>query len=199
MQQQLAAGRCHYRTESGEPLPDPNRTPGAISPAVTQADLRQTVCRKGGYTKKIRPPASITNREKRLNAASYGYTGRLGDAEYDHLISLELGGDPNDPRDLWMEEPDPGHRPHGGVNNKKDPVEAQLHTAVPSGTAQTRGDHRDRRRRPGAGGPATPSPSSALVPPPPITPGPPQQAAPSPHDRRRRFTWRSLLSRRWHR
>ncbi|WP_330342254.1 hypothetical protein [Streptomyces sp. NBC_00557] len=32
-----------------------------------------------------------------------------------------------------MDEPDPGHRTHGGVNNKKDPVEAQLHTAVCTG------------------------------------------------------------------
>jgi hypothetical protein len=133
IQQQPAAGSCHYRTESGEPLPDPTCTPGAVSPAVTQADLKQTICRKGGYTKKIRPPVSVTEREKRLNAASYGYTGRLGNAEYDHLISLELGGDPNDPRNLWVEEPHPGHRTHGGVNNKKDAVETQLHTAVCSG------------------------------------------------------------------
>ncbi|WP_434099550.1 hypothetical protein [Streptomyces sviceus] len=27
-----------------------------------------------------------------------GFTGRMGDAEYDHLISLQLGGDPNDYR-----------------------------------------------------------------------------------------------------
>ncbi|MFG3207754.1 hypothetical protein [Streptomyces sp. NPDC048192] len=133
VQHQPPVGSCHYRSEGGEPLPDPTCTPGAISPTVTQADLKQTICRKGGYTKKIRPPAAITDREKQLNAASYGYTGRLGDAEYDHLVSLELGGDPNDPRNLWVEEPDPGHRAHGGVNNKKDPVEAQLHTAVCAG------------------------------------------------------------------
>ncbi|MFJ8363544.1 hypothetical protein [Streptomyces sp. NPDC093984] len=49
--------------------------------------MKSTICGKGGYTKSIRPPVSITSREKRLNAASYGYTGRLGDAEYDHLLS----------------------------------------------------------------------------------------------------------------
>lgn len=60
-------------------------------------------------------------------------TGRLSDAEYDHLLSLQLGGDPNDSRNLWLEPPDPGHKPGTGVNNKKDPVETKLHTAVCSG------------------------------------------------------------------
>ena len=30
----------------------------------------------------------------------------MGDAEYDHLISLQLGGDPNDYRNLWVEPAD---------------------------------------------------------------------------------------------
>ncbi|MGW7530489.1 hypothetical protein [Streptomyces sp. NPDC054783] len=54
---------------------------------MTQANLATTICRKGGYTKGIRPPATVTGKEKRLNAASYGYKGSLGDAEYDHLLS----------------------------------------------------------------------------------------------------------------
>ncbi|WP_055495730.1 hypothetical protein [Streptomyces sp. TP-A0356] len=133
VQQQPPAGSCHYRYEGGEPLPDPKCTPGAISPAVTQATLKSTICRKGGYTGGIRPPVSVTSREKKLNAASYGYTGRMGDAEYDHLISLQLGGDPNDERNLWVEPADPGHKSGGGINNKKDPVETKLHTAVCDG------------------------------------------------------------------
>ncbi|MGW5609519.1 hypothetical protein ACWEWI_26185 [Streptomyces sp. NPDC003753] len=133
VQQQPPAGSCHYRYEEGEPLPDPKCTPGATSPAVTQANLKSTICRKGGYTKGIRPPVSVTSKEKKLNAASYGYTGRLGDAEYDHLLSLQLGGDPNDPRNLWVEPADPGHKSGGGINNKKDPVETKLHTGVCDG------------------------------------------------------------------
>ncbi|MEU6070659.1 hypothetical protein ABZ864_41020 [Streptomyces sp. NPDC047082] len=133
VQQQPAAGSCHYRHVKGEPLEDPACTPGAISPAVTQTNLASTICRAGGYTKGIRPSTFVTGREKELNAASYGYTGRMGNAEYDHLISLQLGGDPNDPRNLWVEPPDPGHKAGGGVNNKKDPVETKLHTAVCSG------------------------------------------------------------------
>ncbi|MGW0208689.1 hypothetical protein ACWDZ8_23780 [Streptomyces sp. NPDC003233] len=87
VQQQLPVGSCHYRYEKGEPLEDRSCTPGAISPAVTQANLASTICRKGGYTKGIRPPASVTGKEKKLNAASYGYTGSMSDAKYDHLLS----------------------------------------------------------------------------------------------------------------
>ncbi|MBL1086775.1 hypothetical protein JK359_33250 [Streptomyces actinomycinicus] len=133
VQQQPPAGSCKYRYEKGEPLQDLKCTPGATSPAVTQANLASTICRKGGYTKGVRPPVAITGKEKRLNAASYGVTGSLSDDEYDHLISLQLGGDPNDARNLWVEPADPGHKPGGGVNNKKDPVETKLHTAVCSG------------------------------------------------------------------
>jgi hypothetical protein len=66
-------------------------TTGAISPKVTQDTPATTICRTG-YTKSIRPPASITEIEKRESAAAYGYTGSLKDVEYDHLVRLELGG-----------------------------------------------------------------------------------------------------------
>jgi hypothetical protein len=125
-QPQPAPGTCHYRTAAnGETLPDPNCTPGAISPKVTPDTLDTTIC-KTGYTKSIRPPASITEIEKRENAAAYGYTGSLKDVEYDHLVPLELGGDPNDPRNLWIE---PGASP-----NPKDGVESRLHELVCEGT-----------------------------------------------------------------
>nr|WP_189492787.1 hypothetical protein [Streptomyces sp. San01] len=134
VQKQPPAGSCHYQyTKNKEPLPDRTCTQGATSPAVTQANLARTICRKGGYTKGIRPPVSITAQEKKLNAVSYGYKGSLSDAEYDHQISLQLGGDPNDARNLWVEPADPGHQPGTGVNNKKDPVETKLHTAICSG------------------------------------------------------------------
>ena len=131
---QPSAGSCHYRYDHSQPLPDPNCTPGAVSPAVTQANLTTTICAKGGYTTGVRPSSYVTGKEKLSNAASYGYTGTLGDAEYDHLISLELGGDPNDPRNLWVEPPSPGHQANAGPNNPKDAVETHLHTAVCNGT-----------------------------------------------------------------
>lgn len=129
---QPAAGSCHYRQASnGEPLPDPTCTPGATNPKVTAETMSSTIC-KPGYTKSIRPPVEITRQEKRLNAESYGYTDALGTAEYDHLISLELGGDPNDPRNLWVEPPDPG-KASSVSNNNKDAVENRLHQLVCSG------------------------------------------------------------------
>lgn len=130
---QPPAGSCHYGNEGGQPLPDPSCTPGATSPDVTQASIGTTIC-KSGYTSTIRPPVSVTGPEKQANAASYGFTGSMHDAEYDHLISLELGGDPNDPRNIWVEPPSPGHRPGSGVFNPKDTVENHLHTAVCDGT-----------------------------------------------------------------
>lgn len=124
-QPQPPSGTCRYRTAAnGETLPDPTCTPGAISPKVTPDTLDTTICRTG-YTKSIRPPAFITVAEKRANAASYGYTGSLKGVEYDHLVPLELGGDPNDPRNLWIE---PGASP-----NPKDGVESRLHELVCEG------------------------------------------------------------------
>lgn len=133
VQPQPPAGSCTYRyTPAGEPLPDPRCTPGAISPKVTQDTLATTVCRKG-YTKSIRPSVAITREEKRANAESYSFTGDMAYAEYDHLVSLVLGGDPNDPRNLWVEPPSPAHKPKDGVNNPKDIVENKLAAAVCSG------------------------------------------------------------------
>jgi hypothetical protein len=125
VQQQPAPGSCHYRSAaSGQTLPDPVCTPGAISPKVTEETLHTTICRPG-YTKSIRPPKDITEAEKRDNAAAYGYSGRLSDAELDHLVPLSLGGDPNDERNLWVE---PGASP-----NPKDAIETRLARLVCAG------------------------------------------------------------------
>ena len=52
-----------------------------------RANLKATIFRKSGYTSTIRPSTYVTGKEKQLNTASYGFTGRMGDAEYDHLLS----------------------------------------------------------------------------------------------------------------
>jgi hypothetical protein len=83
-------------------LADPVRTPGVLNPGVTQANIRSTVCRHG-WTDTIRPPTSYTNALKAKQMRQYGETGSLSDYQEDHLISLELGGDPTDPRNLWPE------------------------------------------------------------------------------------------------
>lgn len=136
VQAQPPAGSCHFGyTQAKQPLEDRACTPGSLNPKVTTATLKTTICRSG-YTATIRPPASVTDAEKAANATSYGYTGPLHDAEYDHLVSLELGGDPNDPRNLWVEPPSPGHKAGAGPNNPKDSVESKLHTAICSGKVQ---------------------------------------------------------------
>lgn len=129
VQAQPAPGTCHYRWldhSRGLVLPDPACTPGASNPAVTQANIATTICRSG-YTRSIRPPEQVTGREKRANERSYGYTGSTRVAEYDHLISLELGGDPNSPKNLWV-EPNAAHAT--GVNNAKDTIENRLNALV---------------------------------------------------------------------
>jgi hypothetical protein len=130
VQSQPAPGTCHVgKASNGQPLPDPNCTPGTTNPAVNQENLSSTIC-KSGYTKGIRPTASITEREKKANAASYAYAGSLGDAEYDHLISLELGGSPNDPKNLWVEPGGPDWKPADKFRNDKDAVENKLNAMV---------------------------------------------------------------------
>lgn len=114
-------GTCHYR-DAGR-LPDPRCTPGAIDPAVTQADIHKTIC-VSGYTKKVRPPSEETDRFKYDVAyVAYG-TPRGEHTELDHLVSLELGGS-NDAANLWPEYPP--------TPNPKDKVENALHRAVCEG------------------------------------------------------------------
>jgi hypothetical protein len=83
-------------------LADPARTPGVLNPDVTQENIRSTICRHG-WTETIRPPTSYTDELKRKQMRQYGETGSLSDYQEDHLISLELGGSPTDPRNLWPE------------------------------------------------------------------------------------------------
>jgi hypothetical protein len=77
-------------------------TPGVLNPDVTQATIRSTICLQG-WTRTVRPPVSYTNDLKRRGLRQYGLRGPPGDYQEDHLISLELGGDPSDARNLWPE------------------------------------------------------------------------------------------------
>jgi hypothetical protein len=94
-------GHAHGRPGNAI-LADPARTPGVVNPDVTQANIRSTICRHG-WTDTIRPPTSYTNALKAKQMRQYGETGSLSDYQEDHLISLELGGSPTDPRNLWPE------------------------------------------------------------------------------------------------
>jgi hypothetical protein len=100
------------------------RTPGALNPDVTQATIRATICVKG-WTKTIRPPTDYTNDLKQKQMGEYGVGGSISDYQEDHLISLELGGHPTDPRNLW---PEPYPRA-----SEVDAIENDLNDKVCSG------------------------------------------------------------------
>lgn len=115
---------------AGADLPDSATTPGAVNAAVSQETIKSTIC-VSGWTKTIRPPASYTNKLKasQLAAGPYKSSAALSDFEEDHLISLEIGGNPTDPRNLW---PEHWSAPYGA--HQKDQLENYLHRAVCAGT-----------------------------------------------------------------
>jgi len=130
VQPQPAPASCHYTYDGTDPLPDPHCTPGSVDPQVTQANISTTIC-SHGFTSSLRPPERVTAPEKEGSAVAYGYTGWLHLAEYDHLVPLELGGDPNDPANLWVEPPDDPRAT--SFANAKDRLEARLNGLVCTG------------------------------------------------------------------
>ncbi len=107
-------------------LPNPAWQPGAYNPAVTQDNIQSTIC-VSGYTKTIRPPASYTDALKVQQIAQYGYSDtNTADYEEDHLIALEDGGDPKDPKNLW---PQPRNTTPWNAS-QKDTLENVLHQLV---------------------------------------------------------------------
>ena len=111
-----------------ELYPDAALTPGLANPEITQNNISDTICNPVWSTKSVRPPSSYTTRLKRDQMRELGLPGGLADYEEDHFISLELGGHPTDPRNLWPEpyKPRPGAR-------QKDVVENYLRKQVCSG------------------------------------------------------------------
>jgi hypothetical protein len=104
-------------------------TPGAANPDVTQDSVAQTICNPHWSTKSIRPREEYTNRLKHQQLAQYSDTDTdPHDYEEDHLIPLELGGHPSDPKNLWP-EPYQSSIQDGGAHDK-DKVENYLHNQV---------------------------------------------------------------------
>lgn len=107
--------------------------PGATNPNITQANITDTICNPNWSTKSIRPPASYTTALKKKQLVEFGYADtKLADYEEDHLVSLELGGDPKDPNNLWPEKYTASVA-DGGARSK-DQVENELHREVCAGT-----------------------------------------------------------------
>jgi hypothetical protein len=104
-------------------LPDPRVSPGAINPAVSQSTIATTIC-VPGWTRSVRPPYDYTRQLKRALMEAAGYPDRhLSHYELDHVIPLDLGGAPADPRNLWLQ---PRNPPDGWTALKKDRLEAAL-------------------------------------------------------------------------
>lgn len=108
--------------QSANAVADPVMTPGVTNPDVTQVTISTTICVKG-WTKTIRPSVSYTNSLKYKQIRLYKYSDQnMRDFEEDHLISLELGGSPKDPKNLW---PEPHPR-----SFEVDKIENHLHYLV---------------------------------------------------------------------
>jgi hypothetical protein len=120
----LAALLVHRPPSHAVIRASPVLTPGALNPDVTQANIHETICVRG-WTKTVRPPVEYTNALKLEQMRKYGETGDPSDYQEDHLISLELGGDPRDPLNLW---PEPYPRAA-----KVDTIENELNAKVCSG------------------------------------------------------------------
>jgi len=108
-------------------LPDPQCTPGAIDPSVTQDNIDSTIC-VSGYTKTVRPTVSVTEPQKFESMKAYGFDDSPSNYEFDHLVPLEIGGAPDDLRNLWPES-------HNTTPNSydKDGFENYLNDQVCSG------------------------------------------------------------------
>jgi hypothetical protein len=98
----LAAFLLHRGGHEPVVRADPTLTPGALNPDVTQETIGATIC-VTGWTRTVRPPVGYTNELKLRQLREYGETGPPSAYQEDHFISLELGGHPSDPRNLWPE------------------------------------------------------------------------------------------------
>lgn len=106
-------------------LPDPTLTPGAVNDAVGIKEI----CDPHWRTKTERPDVDYTDKLKTEQLAARHYPSRNKKLyEEDHLIPLEIGGNPTDPKNLW---PQVWKGTCGA--HVKDKLENKLHDLVCSG------------------------------------------------------------------
>lgn len=114
--------------------------PGAINTAVTQANLRQTIC-SNGWSASVRPPAAFIQETKSRLLKQHGIVnGDTSRFELDFLIPIGLGGHPRKPENLWLQ-------PSDGTwsARTKDRLEVKLRQLVCSGEISLR-EARDAMR-----------------------------------------------------
>lgn len=130
------------RVGQADIYPDASRTPGFPSADITQDNIADNLCNKGWSTGTVRPPDDYTESLKRKQFVEYGDTASDPEAscipksnnskcyEEDHLISLENGGDPKDPRNLWPEPYDTKVNGEVVGARQKDLVEGFIHDEI---------------------------------------------------------------------
>mgnify|MGYP003394393201 CR=1 FL=1 len=81
-----------------EAYPNFQLNPGKLS----SLDPNKTCLDPNWRTSSVRPPVSYTNALKKQDITLYHYADtNMADYELDHIVSLEVCGDPKDPTNLW--------------------------------------------------------------------------------------------------
>lgn len=140
----LAVGVAMWASIQPAKLPAHTLPPagwGRTNPDISQANIGQNICNPAWHTSSnngvlYRPSSEFTTalKIKQLKELGYPIASSTKEFEEDHLISLELGGAPSDPMNLW---PQPYTNVVDGQNlgaREKDKVENYLHDRVCSKT-----------------------------------------------------------------
>ena len=111
--------------------PRTDLNPGLANPEITQDNIAETICNKNWKTSSIRPSAHYTTGLKISQIAEYGFADTTtADYEEDHIISLENGGDPKDPRNLYPEAYNTQVNGERIGAHEKDKVENYVHNGI---------------------------------------------------------------------
>lgn len=107
--------------------------PGKANPNVTEGNIGSTIC-VPLWTGKVRPPTSYTNKIKfALMDAQHIPRADARQFELDHELSIEDGGDPSSPLNLWL-QPYRGKYCTKWCSQDKDMLETMLKRLVCKGT-----------------------------------------------------------------
>ena len=112
-------------------LPDPNITPGSLDSEVTQANLKESICKQTHYSwsEAHQPPVSFLQELFAQQTQAYGLTdNNFKHYQMDHLIPLSLGGNPTDPKNIW-----PQLLLTKWSARRKDYLEEEIHMKVCNG------------------------------------------------------------------
>jgi hypothetical protein len=105
--------------------------PGLANPDITQDKIAETICNKDWKTSSIRPPSSYTTHLKIEQIAEHGFNDtNTGDYEEDHIISLENGGHPRDPKNLYPEAYDTQVNGQRVGPHENDQIENYVHNGI---------------------------------------------------------------------